>query len=395
MKITFPSTFKWGTSTAAAQIETASDHNWRGLESKDGYIFDRTIDHELHREEDIEYIKQFGTIYRCGVDWARLQPGPFAPFNEDVVAEYQTFFTQLHLADMEIMFVLHHFTNPMWFEEKGGWLNSENIPLFLDYSKKCIKHFGRYVNYWNTFNEPGVYALNGYISGNFPPHKKNIFQASRVIKNMGRAHEITVDLLREFDDELPIGISKNTCYFIGLNFIGKLFAGFTDWWFMRFVTKHFGKLDFLGISYYAYIPFKPGPITEIDMPGELAKMGIRNDRMWGFYPQGLTEILQRFYKKYQYPIMITENGVCTHDDQFRQQALREYLKACYDAMEAGVDLRGYIYWSTFDNFEWNLGPTFRFGLVEVDMETMERKMTDCGLLYKQTTETNEITYTFV
>ncbi len=147
MKLHFPDGFLWGSSTAAAQIETASDHNWRGFLSKDGHRFERTTDHELRRNEDAQYIKKFGTVYRCGVDWARLQPEAFAPFDMQVVNEYQTFFQELNDAGTRILFVIHHFTHPLWFEKDGGWLNESKLPAFIDYAQQCVQYFGQY-----TFN---------------------------------------------------------------------------------------------------------------------------------------------------------------------------------------------------------------------------------------------------
>ena len=176
MQYKFPRGFLWGTSTAAAQVETASNHNWRGQVAKDGYILERTTDHEKRRTEDASYIKQLGSVYRCGVDWARLQSEAFDPFDPEVVNEYQRFFEDLRQDSVRIMFVIHHFTNPMWFEENGGWTNEYNIPAFVNYARQCIEHFGDQVFIWNTFNEPNVYVLNAYILGNFPPRQKNYFR---------------------------------------------------------------------------------------------------------------------------------------------------------------------------------------------------------------------------
>ncbi|MFN0015896.1 MAG: family 1 glycosylhydrolase, partial [Saprospiraceae bacterium] len=93
--ITFPNHFFWGTSTAAAQVETAGDHPWHGLTAKDGHRFLRTTDHEQRRAEDAAYIARFGSVYRCSVDWSRLQPAPLAKFDPQVVDEYCTFFELL------------------------------------------------------------------------------------------------------------------------------------------------------------------------------------------------------------------------------------------------------------------------------------------------------------
>ncbi|HAD13587.1 MAG TPA: hypothetical protein DCF33_14260, partial [Saprospirales bacterium] len=151
MRIDFPEGFIWGTSTAAAQVETAGQHPWRGLKALDGAVFERTTDHELRRESDAALIAQFGSVYRCGVDWSRIQPEPQGKFVPEVVEEYRRFFEDLRARGVSIMFVLHHFAHPNWFEKMGGWTNEDNIPYYLEYTRLCVKHFGEYVSYWNTF----------------------------------------------------------------------------------------------------------------------------------------------------------------------------------------------------------------------------------------------------
>ncbi len=390
MKLEFPPGFLWGTSTAAAQVETAFDHQWKGLESKDGFVLNRTTDHEKRREEDAGYIAQFGTVYRCGMDWSRLQREPFAPFDTDTVAEYRQFFELLREKGMDIMLVLHHFAHPRWFEKAGGWLKEDNVPAFMDYVTQTVQYFGDLVASWNTFNEPNVFAMNGYIRGNFPPHKRNYFKAGRVLRNMGIAHGLAYKFLKRNAPDKWVGISLNTGYFKGLNWIGRIPAAFTDWWFHRRAARPFRQVDFWGLSYYALVPFNPFPIDETGRPGQLDKLRIPRDNMWGYYPQGLKLRLKEFYKRYRKPIIITENGICTDDPQRRIHSIKDYLKLCHEAIAEGVDLRGYIHWSTWDNFEWDLGPTYRFGLVYVNNFSKDRQMTPAGIYYAQITQTNAV-----
>jgi beta-glucosidase len=386
--IRFPEGFFWGSSTAAAQVETAGDHPWRGLRSKDGFIFDRTTEHEQHRAEDAGYIARFGSVYRCGVDWSRLQTGPFEKFDKSVVEEYRVFFEDLKSRGVELMLVLHHFCHPNWFERNGGWTKEENIPAFVNYTQQCLKHFGDYARYWNTFNEPNVYAMNAFILGSFPPKKKGrYFLANRVLDNMGKAHKIAFTLIREkYGKEKPIGISLNTAYFEAANSLGWVPAVFVRWWFMTRAARPFERCDFWGLSYYAHMLFDPMPIDAIDRPDALKKRGLAHDKMWAYKPEGLGWALRRFFKKYKKPLIVTENGICTDDPQQRIQSLRDYLKVCHEALRDGVDLRGYLHWSTWDNFEWHLGPTYRFGLVRVNFETMERSMTKAGEFYEKVTK---------
>lgn len=392
MHFQFPQGFVWGTSTAAAQVETAGDHPWRGLKAKDGHVFERTTDHEKRRGEDAAYIRRFGTVYRCSVDWSRLQSEPFGKFDKAAVKDYCAFFEELRSGGVGLMFVLHHFAHPNWFEARGGWTNEDNIPAFLDYVRQCIKCFGEYVRYWNTFNEPNVYAMNAFLLGNFPPKKKyKYFAANRVLDNMGRAHEIAFAMIRE-KSEAPVGISLNTALFEGTNILGNIAAALARWWFMTRAARPFKKCHFWGLSYYAYVLFDPLPIDAIDRPEVLEKRGIPHDKMWGYNPEGLGKVLRRFSRKYGKPVIITENGICTDDPKKRISALKDYLKICHEAIRDGVDLQGYIHWSTWDNFEWHLGPTYRFGLVRVNFDTMSRSMTDAGLFYEKIVNQNGFDY---
>lgn len=380
----FPEYFFWGSSTAAAQVESAGNHPWRGFKALDGHVFLRTTNHEFQRAEDAEFIAKFGSVYRCGVDWSRLQTEPFGKFHPEVVEEYRNFFELLRQKGIRLMFVLHHFAHPNWFEAAGGWTREENIPMYLEYTRQCIKHFGEYVAYWNTFNEPNVYAMNAFVLGNFPPRKKGrLLTAGRVLENMGKAHDIAYKMIRDKSKREPIGISFNTAWFEGLNLPGKAVAAFVDWWFHRYAAKPFEKCDFWGLSYYAYMPFDPFPVDAISKADKLRRLGLEHDKMWGYKPEGLLRALRRFYKHYKKPIIITENGICTDDPQLRIRAIQDYTGMCRQAIQEGIDLRGYIHWSTWDNFEWHLGPTYRFGLVRVNLETMEREMTPAGEFYAE------------
>ncbi len=391
MRLEFPKDFFWGTSTSAAQTETAFDHQWKGFVARDEFVFERTTDHELRRDEDIEYIRQFGSVYRCGVDWSKLQRAPFADFDEETVAEYQDFFKKLNDGGTKVLLVLHHFANPSWFEKNDGWLNRDNIPAFVDFANQCITHFGKFIFNWNTFNEPNAYAMCAYFLGTFPPQKRSYRKANRVLKHLGIAHNIVYDLIKEVYPEMPVSISLNTSYFKALNKISQIPVWFADWWYNRRTAKVFlPKMDYWGISYYAYVPMNPFPITELDKPGELDKLKIRHDKMWGYHPEGLGIMIQKLYKLNKMPVIVIENGICTDDSAERIRSIKEYLKVIHDTMEAGVDIRGYVHWSTWDNFEWNLGPSYRFGLVHVNLYTKDRSMTEAGRFYAKITEENAV-----
>jgi beta-glucosidase len=371
MELLFPGDFIFGTSTAATQIETAFEHDWQGIKAKDGFVFNRTTDHELRIKEDVKIISHLAPYYRMSLMWSKLQRAPLADLDKETVDHYKKLLKQLRSEGVNIMMVIHHFTNPLWFANRGGWENENNIPLWIDYAKKVVKTFSKYVSYWNTFNEPNVYASFGWIAGFFPPFKKHPVKAAIVVRNMGKAHDIIYDYIKEKNPDQPVGISHNCVVFSQENVIGWFSARLSDWWFMEFIPGHFEKVDFFGMSYYARISHDPMPITFIDTPHKLANK--IHDDIWEYHPEGLRECIDRYWSKYKKPIIITESGVCDASDNLRQQAISDYARIIHKALQDGIDIKGYFWWSTWDNFEWHLGPSMKFGLYECDPVTMERK----------------------
>jgi beta-glucosidase len=383
MKYSFPPDFIFGTSTAAAQIETAFGHDWQGHTSKDGHVFTRTTDHELRFKEDAEIIASLAPGYRMSLMWSKLQREPFGELDKLAVLEYVTFLSDLEMRGVKIMMVLHHFTNPIWFAQLGGWEKEQNIRLWIDFVKKVVDQFGSFISSWNTFNEPNVYASNGWLTGFFPPFKINPVKAVMAVKNMGNAHNQAYQHIKSIYADKPVGISHNAVVFSAENILGRLPARLSDWWYMEWVPKHFENVDFFGMSYYARVPHDPMPITYVDTPEKMIQLGRPHDDIWEYHPEGLRTCLDRYWKKYKKPIIITESGVCDESDVLRQQAILDYAKILRQALEDGIDIKGYYWWSSWDNFEWHLGPTKRFGLYECDLITKDRRRRKSAEVYSQ------------
>ncbi|MEP2669792.1 MAG: family 1 glycosylhydrolase [Cyclobacteriaceae bacterium] len=386
----FPNDFMFGTSTAAAQIETAFEHDWEGVKSLDGHTFSRTTDHELRIKEDAQIIASLAPNYRMGLLWSKLQRQPYDEFDPETVKHYKELLRDLTAKNVKIMMVLHHFTNPTWFAKLGGWEREENIPMWVDFCNKVINVFGDFVSHWNTFNEPNVYASYGWITGFFPPFKNNPYLAGKVVKNMGKAHDLVYDIIKAKRPHQPVGISHNTVVFDSENILGWFPANLSDWWFMEYVPRHFEKVDFFGMSYYARLTHDPYPITYLETPDKIKKLGVTHDDMWEYHPEGLRTCIDRYWNKYKKPIIITENGVCDENDTLRQKAIIDYAKILHQALKDGIDIRGYFWWSAWDNFEWHLGPTKRFGLYEVDLKTMNRKKRKSADTFSQLAHYNMI-----
>ena len=372
MKLAFPENFIFGTSTSAYQIETCFEHDWCNVKSRDGYIFNCTTDHEKRYQEDIQIIASLAPHYRMSLMWSRLQREPLGKFHPETTREYHNLLKELTSRGVQIMMVLHHFTNPLWFAKDGGWEKSENIPRWVDFARKVIDEFGSYVTSWNTFNEPNLYVSLGWVAAEFPPFRKNLFVAKKVINNIAEAHKQVYDYIKEKHPDAPVGISHNCTIFSAENILGQIPAKFFDWCFMEYPPSLFQQTDFFGMSYYARISHDPFPITYLETPEKIEALGKKHDDMWEYYPEGLKECMHRYWNQYKKPIIITENGVCTTDDKKRVAAILDYAKLIHQAMQEGVDVRGYYHWSAWDNFEWSLGPTYNFGLYGCDWQTKER-----------------------
>jgi beta-glucosidase len=145
-------------------------------------------------------------------------------------------------------------------------------------------------------------------------------------------------------------------------------------------------LDFLGINYYTRNVSGTGaPLDPVAAGKEVTDMG------WEVFPRGLSELLIRLHRDYRLPpVYIMENGAAYRDqlvdgrvaDVDRIRYLQSHIAAMADALEAGVDLRGYFVWSLLDNFEWADGYSKRFGLIHVDYETQRRTLKDSAIWYR-------------
>ncbi len=322
MELRFPSHFQFGTSTSAAQIETPFEHDWLNVKARDGYIFDRTTDHEKRLEEDVEIIASLAGNYRMSLMWSKLQRAPLAELDEAGKAHYHRLLRALRSKNVNIMIVIHHFANPVWFAKLDGWEKVSNIELWTDFAKKIVDEFGAYASSWNTFNEPNLYASMGWVEGEFPPFKKNLFLGRKVIANLAKAHEEIFPYIKSKFPQQDVGISLNCTLFEAENFLGRLPAWFTDQSYLEYPASLFKSLDFFGMSYYARIGFDPFPVTYILNPEKFGH-GREHDDMWEYYPEGLGMCMERFWKKFKKPIIITENGICTSDDGKRVKAIRD------------------------------------------------------------------------
>ncbi len=436
---TFPSDFLWGAATASYQIEGAWDADgkgesiWDRFSQTPGKITNDdngnvACDHYHRYPEDIAIMKHLGLkAYRFSISWPRILPQGWGLVNPAGLDFYDRLVDALLEAGIEPYATLHHWDLPQALFEKGGWANRENLPFFADYAAVLVKRLGDRVTQWATFNEPGVIAWAGFVSGDHAPGiKGDMFTAIRMCHNLLVAHGMATQAIRAADSRARVGIVINLWPIEPASddpadvalaeqawnqretiFMHPLFKGYYhpalggepgDTAFlihpgdMALISQ---ELDFFGLNYYSRVVLGTQGHVEKVEGSEYTEMG------WEVYPQAFRRLLNRINQDYDLPpIYITENGAAFPDevspdgkvhDERRLAYLRDHFIQTRLAMQDGVDVRGYFVWSLLDNFEWGHGYSKRFGIVRVDYETLQRTVKDSGEWYRGVIASNQVT----
>lgn len=401
MQLKFPSTFLWGAALSSYQCEGQNFNTDWFLWEKQKLLEEASgaCKHYDLFEQDFELASKLNfNCLRTSIEWARIFPKKNT-IDEKELLHYSKVIDTLHKFGLRPLITLHHFTNPLWFHESGGWLKSENIDLFLDYIKVVVERFKDKVQYWFIFNEPFVYLFNGFIEGSWPPGVKSLREAHKALKNIVSAYCASYQeikkIYKENKTDCYVSLTKNIRIFspcphlnFGLNNLASfLRARSFNFSILEYLKKR-NCLDFLAINYYCkeYNVFKGIVGKECNHTTHKER---RNDLGWYTYPRGLYELLIKL-KKFNLPIIITENGTAASQDSLYKDYLISHLKSVAQAMAQGVDVKGYLWWSLLDNFEWDKGFGPRFGLVHVDYNTFKREIKPFALYFSSICKENAI-----
>ncbi len=398
----FPRHFLWGAATSAYQVEgknTNSDWSeWEKNFSTRSHSGNACNHYELY-EKDFDYAKDLHqNAHRFSIEWSRVEPKE-GEWDKNAVEHYRNVILALHKRRIQPVITLHHFTNPGWFQKKGGWTRRRSVFYFLRFVRFVIGELGDIAHFWITVNEPMVYCTMSYLSGVWPPGKKSYFLSYRAYHNLARAHRgayrIIHSLYKKKDWHPPkVGAAINSVSlhtYQKHSFLSWLFMRVSDWiWNHSFYFLTGETHDFIGINYYFHYRLKEPHFRTIKFflearneKREMSSVG------WEVYPQGIFDVLLDF-RRYKIPIYITENGIATTNESKRSRYIVSYLKEVYHAIQAGVDVRGYFYWSLMDNFEWEKGFAPRFGLLDVNYKTYQRTYRQAALVYSEICKTNSI-----
>lgn len=393
----FPKGFLWGSATSAFQVEGNNIHSdWWEWEQKNQPPHKRSGEacDEYHLyEKDFDLAASLGhNAHRLSLEWSRIEPEE-GIFDMHAIEHYQKVLKALKDRRMKVMLTIHHFSNPAWFAEKGGWESGKSVARFERFVRTVIPFLKDNVDLWITINEPGIYAYQAYTVGQWPPNKKSNWGTLKVTWNLARAHKKAYKIIHELDPDKPVGIAQNVQTYEAshknspLEMLTVMFSDEISNHGFYLLTKGFH--DFLGINYYFHHRFNTGKnhLPEVMDVAPFSNHEV-SDLGWEVYPVGMFDALTEMADGL--PIYITECGIATSNDDRRIRFLMQYLQEVNRAIKAGVHVKGFFYWSLLDNLEWDKGFGPSFGLIEVDFKTQKRTIRPSALIYADIIKHNGI-----
>lgn len=410
-----------GCATAATQIEGGDPNvNWyawslagrvgRGESSLTG------ADHWNRMEDDVALLGELHQqCYRFSLEWSRLEPRE-GQWSAEGLAHYRRELTLLADRGIVPLVTLHHFSCPQWFQDRGAWLAPDAVETFSRFVEYAVAHLGDLAAEWCTINEPNVFANDSYMDGKYPPGTTGDIAAYlRVSRRLIVAHlraYRTIHRLRTARGwtGTRVGFAHHLAVFEPADLWARPGTRLSHWLFHEIFLAGFveGRLspvlgggypegrgrfcDFLGINYYSRHLFRPtwNPGQLFAVPGVDPEARDLNDLGWEIFPEGLTRWGRELWRRYRLPLWITENGIADAADRNRAAFLRSHLAQLRRLTDEGVEVERYYHWSFLDNLEWNDGYGPRFGLVEVDYRTMERKVRPSGRVYREICRTHRV-----
>lgn len=420
---TLPQDFLVGAATAAHQVEGNNIHSdyWAMEHMKYGNFNEPSldaVDHYNRYEEDIKMIAEAGlNAYRFSIEWARIEPEQ-GVYDENEIEHYRKVLTCCRENGVEPIVTMMHFTSPKWLIENGGWENEATVEAFKNYCQYVTEQLGDLMHYVCTINEANMGIQVAAISARYraqmmakmqqmqqggAEEKKDLEGTAQVGMNFNdmmanmqkqkeenveifgtdtlqtfvsartpegdmlviRAHQAAKAAMKAVKPELQIGLTLSL-HDIQAQEGGEETAA-KEWVdeFTHYVP-YIKEDDFFGLQNYSRSLIGPNGILPVPEGAETTQMD------YEYYPEGLEHVIRRVYEEMPMPIMVTENGIATADDTRRVAYIQTAMKGVENCIQDGIPVKGYMYWSMMDNFEWQKGFGMTFGLISVDRTTQTR-----------------------
>lgn len=378
----FPDGFRWGTATAAHQVEGGNWNNdWWAWEHAPGSPCEApsgdAVDQWNRFDADIALCASLGfDNYRFSIEWSRIEPEP-GEFSTAALDHYRRVMASCHVHGIEPVVTFHHFTTPRWVVAEGGWHTASTVDRFLRFAERSVAALGDLIGTACTINEPNIVSVMGYGLGLFPPGRVDRDELTAANDNFLEAHRRVVPVLKAGPGDFAVGLTLSMADYQAVpaddaEAVTRMERE------RRMMEDQFldivGGDDFLGVQVYSRTRIGPNGHLGPEAGVPTLPMG------YEFWPQSLAACLRRAwdYTGGSLPLLVTENGIGTDDDTQRIEYVRAALDGVLDCIAEGIDVRGYTYWSLLDNFEWAFGYRPRFGIIEVDRTTQTRTVKPSG-----------------
>ena len=403
-----------GAATAAHQVEgnNVNSDFWT-MEHIPGTMYKEpslnAVDHYHKYKEDIQLLVDAGlNTYRFSIEWARIEPAK-GNFDKNEIDHYRQVLEFCHQNNITPIVTLHHFSSPKWLISEGGWESESTIEYFGTYSRYVVSELGHLMPYICTINEANMgkqitkimkrMTANGSNSANkensvdvqvglnvdmktkmetyfralgesfgIDPRNVQSFLAPRTENGeiiIMKCHEKVRNVIKEVNPSIKVGITFSLYDHQALPG-GEPYAEKEQYEDFLNYLPFLQEDDFLGVQNYSRKIHGPDGIVKPDETTRLTKMG------YEFYPEALGNVLRFVSKYWDKPIIVTENGISTDNDEERVEFIERALAGVHQCLEEGINVIGYTYWSLLDNFEWQLGYAQTFGLIAVDRTTQTR-----------------------
>ncbi|HVU69911.1 MAG TPA: family 1 glycosylhydrolase [Ktedonobacteraceae bacterium] len=389
MELRFPAHFYWGTATAAHQVEGGNvyNDNWV-LEHTPGTVYRESsgdaCDHYRRYREDIALLASLGLkVYRFSLEWSRIEPEE-GEFSRAQLEHYRRVLATCHEYQMTPMVTFHHLTSPRWLAAAGGWESEETPEKFARYCERAIAYLGDLLPLACTLNEINLGPLLRSLGVELDPRAAWFAEAARRVGStperfrpflyadtrrgrevMLTAHRRAVEVLKAGPHRREVGVT------LAMTDIqaapgGEEQAARARHELQDVYLEALREDDFVGVQTYTRQIFGPDGLQPPSTDAERTLVGDE------FYPEALAGTLRYAHHVTGRPVFVTENGVATANDERRRVYIERALRGVAACLQEGIEVRGYIYWSALDNFEWMSGYGPTFGLLAVNRATQER-----------------------
>jgi beta-glucosidase len=391
---TFPDGFLWGAATAGHQVEGGNvNADLWPLEWAPGSIFTEpsgdACDHYHRYPYDIATLAGLGlNAYRFSLEWSRIEPEP-GYFSVAALDHYRRMMSTCLEHGVTPVVTCCHFTTPRWFAGAGGWGSDDAPERFARYVARVTEHLGDLFSWVATLNEPNILALmtstgavpmgtgeRGPVAeapptpvsagvGGFDPARYRMGLIGGDVERMASAHRLAAEAIKSGADGAKVGW---TLAIVDLQPAEGGEARCDQ--ARRHATLDWLDVarddDFVGVQ--SYSRYLIGPDGQLPVPEgtPVTQTG------WEVYPQALGHTVRLAAEHAKVPVLVTENGMATDDDDERIAYTSAALEGLAGCIDDGIDVRGYLHWTLLDNFEWTSGYAMTFGLIAVDRDSFAR-----------------------